>query len=83
MHSMHTLFIPDGLWIGHVFRDFQDEPWQIAIAGSLDVRGAWDDFEVAISHLMAWREEVAAETDRWRSLYGLPSLRTHQLTLPV
>lgn len=56
--ASHAIYRPDGVWIGHVFRDFLDEDWQIAVTGELNVRGAWPDFWVACSELLKWRKQV-------------------------
>ena len=59
--ACHTLYRPDGMWIGHVFKDFEDEDWQIALTGELNVRGAWPDFWIATDELLQWRKQVDAE----------------------
>lgn len=63
--TWHTLYKPDGMWLGHIFRDFADEPWQIAATGQGKVRGAWMEFNEAIANLLKWRKELDLEVEEW------------------
>jgi hypothetical protein len=70
-HGMtsHTLYRPDGIWLGDIFRDFADEPWQIAATGQDKVRGAWRDFADAVAQLLRWRHEIDLEMVEWRKVH--------------
>jgi len=73
MTCEHTLYLPNGLWIGQVFREFEDEPWQIRLRDSEAVRGVWDAIEQAVSALLEWEEQRQQEILEWRRSVGLLS----------
>lgn len=69
--AWHTLYKPSGIWIGHILRDFADEPWQIAATGQDKVRGVWDDFSEVILSLLRWQDEIEEEMKHWRKMNGI------------
>ena len=69
--AWHTLYKPTGMWIGHIFRDFADEGWQIGATGQDGVRGVWDDFAEAVLGLLRWVDEIDKEMVEWRRANGV------------
>jgi hypothetical protein len=68
--SSHTLMGGE-LWIGHIFRDFPDEDWQISLRGTDEIRGAWSSFETAQRHLLQWNRDRQLADQELRRSWGL------------
>jgi hypothetical protein len=77
--SMHTLYEykRDRLWVGHIFRDFPGEDWQIQLRGSDEVRGAWSNFEIAHAQLLQWAQEKKLADEQLRKEWNLGEKSRH------
>lgn len=61
-------------YIGVVFKDFPEYPYEIAIAGVLNTRVGRLDFEESVGLLLSWDGEQQRADQEWRKSVGLSSM---------